>query len=68
MRLRDVATATGMTQRGAYAVVTDFVNGGYVVKERDGHATDIACRLTIACITTPSAPKPSVSCSTSSSD
>ena len=36
MRLRDVAAATDMTQRGAWRVVTDLVNGGYVVKERDG--------------------------------
>jgi DNA-binding MarR family transcriptional regulator len=35
-RLRDVAAKVGVTERSAHAIVTDLVNAGYVVKERDG--------------------------------
>jgi len=36
VRLRDIATALGVTERSAYAIVTDLAKGGYVVKEKDG--------------------------------
>jgi DNA-binding MarR family transcriptional regulator len=36
VRLRDLATALGITERSAYAVVSDLADAGYVVKERDG--------------------------------
>ena len=35
-RLRDVASALGITERTAYAIVADLTEAGYVVKERDG--------------------------------
>jgi hypothetical protein len=35
-RLRDLASALGVTERTAFGVVTDLSNAGYVVKERDG--------------------------------
>ena len=35
-RLRDIATALGVTERSAHAIVTDLVDAGYVVKEKDG--------------------------------
>jgi DNA-binding transcriptional ArsR family regulator len=35
-RLRDIASAIGITERTAYAIVTDLAEAGYVVKERDG--------------------------------
>ena len=35
-RLRDIATAIGVTERTAYAIVADLTHAGYVVKERDG--------------------------------
>ena len=36
VRLRDIATTLGITERSAYAIVTDLTEGGYVVKEKDG--------------------------------
>lgn len=36
VRLRDIAARVGITERGAYGIVTDLTNAGYVVKERDG--------------------------------
>jgi hypothetical protein len=36
VRLRDIATSVGITERRAHAIVTDLVNAGYVVKDRDG--------------------------------
>jgi DNA-binding IclR family transcriptional regulator len=35
-RLRDLATALGVTERTAYGIVADLSGAGYVVKERDG--------------------------------
>src|SRR5713101_10158801 len=35
-RLRDIAATLGITERSAYAIVTDLADAGYVVKERDG--------------------------------
>jgi DNA-binding IclR family transcriptional regulator len=36
VRLRDIAFTLGITERSAYAIVTDLTEGGYVVKEKDG--------------------------------
>jgi hypothetical protein len=33
VRLRDIATAVGVTERSAYAIVTDLTSAGYVVKD-----------------------------------
>ncbi len=35
-RLRDLAIALDVTERTAHAVVSDLVEAGYVIKERDG--------------------------------
>ena len=35
-RLRDIASAVGITERTAYAIVADLAEAGYVVKEREG--------------------------------
>ena len=35
-RLRDIAANVGMTERCAYAIVTDLPAAGYVVKRKDG--------------------------------
>lgn len=35
-RLRDLATAVGITERTAYGIVTDLVEAGYLIKQRDG--------------------------------
>lgn len=36
IRLRDIASDLGITERHAYAIVTDLTDAGYVVKEREG--------------------------------
>jgi DNA-binding IclR family transcriptional regulator len=36
IRLRELASDLGITERHAYAIVTDLTEAGYVVKERDG--------------------------------
>jgi MarR family len=35
VRLRDIATTLGITERSAYAIVTDLSAAGYVVKDKD---------------------------------
>lgn len=35
VRLRDIAAAVGITERSAYAIVTDLTAAGYVVKAKD---------------------------------
>ncbi|MGA2519343.1 MAG: helix-turn-helix domain-containing protein [Acidimicrobiales bacterium] len=36
VRLRDIASALGITERSAYGIVTELTAAGYVVKEKDG--------------------------------
>ncbi len=36
LRLRDIANALDITERSAYAIVTDLAEAGYIVKDRDG--------------------------------
>jgi DNA-binding IclR family transcriptional regulator len=36
LRLRDIATALDITERSAYAIVTDLAEAGYIVKDKDG--------------------------------
>ena len=36
LRLRDIADALEITERSAYAIVTDLAEAGYIVKDRDG--------------------------------
>ena len=36
VRLRDIATRLGITERRAYGIVNDLVEAGYVIKEKDG--------------------------------
>jgi DNA-binding IclR family transcriptional regulator len=36
IRLRDIASAVGITERTAHGIVTDLANAGYLLKERDG--------------------------------
>jgi hypothetical protein len=36
LRLRDIATVLGITERSAYAIVTDLTEDGYIVKQKDG--------------------------------
>ena len=36
VRLRDIAASLDITERGAFGIITDLVEAGYVVKEKDG--------------------------------
>jgi DNA-binding transcriptional regulator PaaX len=36
IRLREIASDLGITERHAYAIVTDLTDAGYIVKEREG--------------------------------
>ncbi len=36
MRLRDIASSLNITERSAFGIITDLVEGGYVVKQKDG--------------------------------
>jgi DNA-binding IclR family transcriptional regulator len=36
VRLRDIASTLDITERSAYAIVTELADAGYVVKEKDG--------------------------------
>jgi len=36
VRLRDIASALGITERSAFAIVNDLTTDGYVIKEKDG--------------------------------
>jgi DNA-binding transcriptional ArsR family regulator len=36
VRVRDLAAMVGVTERSAHAMVTDLVDAGYVVKDKDG--------------------------------
>jgi len=36
IRLRELATTLGITERTAHGVVTDLANEGYVIKEKNG--------------------------------
>ena len=36
VRLRDIATKVGITERSAHGMVTELTTAGYVVKEKDG--------------------------------
>jgi len=36
VRLRDIATTVGVTERSAHNMVTDLADAGYVVKDKDG--------------------------------
>jgi DNA-binding IclR family transcriptional regulator len=36
VRLRDIAASVRITERSAYAIVTDLTAAGYVVKQKDG--------------------------------
>ncbi len=45
VRLRDVATTVGITERAAQRIVNDLVEAGYVTRERHGRRNRYAVRL-----------------------
>jgi DNA-binding transcriptional ArsR family regulator len=36
IRLRDIAAAVGITERAAHRIISELVEGGYVLREREG--------------------------------
>ncbi len=36
MRLRDIAAVVGITERAAHRIVSELVEEGYVIREKDG--------------------------------
>ena len=36
IRLRDIASSVGVTERSAYAIVQDLAEAGYIIKDKDG--------------------------------
>ena len=36
MRLRDIAASLDITERGAFGILTDLAEAGYLVKEKNG--------------------------------
>jgi DNA-binding MarR family transcriptional regulator len=36
IRLRDIAAAVGITERAAHRILSELVEGGYVLREREG--------------------------------
>jgi DNA-binding IclR family transcriptional regulator len=36
VRLRDIATMLGITERSAFGIVTDLIAAGYVLKDKEG--------------------------------
>jgi MarR family protein len=36
VRLRDIAASLDITERSAFAIITDLAEAGYVIKEKDG--------------------------------
>jgi Winged helix DNA-binding domain len=36
VRLRDIAASLDITERSAFGIITDLVEAGYMVKEKDG--------------------------------
>jgi DNA-binding IclR family transcriptional regulator len=36
VRLRDIAARVGITEPSAYGILTDLVEAGYLVKQKDG--------------------------------
>src|SRR5580765_5117743 len=36
VRLREIATTVGVTERAAFGIVTDLVEAGYVLKDKNG--------------------------------
>ena len=69
VRLRDIATTVGITERSAYAIVTDLTAAGYVVKDKTPTAAATATRSKPTCRYQKPSPEnePSVRSSTCSS-
>jgi DNA-binding MarR family transcriptional regulator len=47
VRLRDIASLLGVTERTAQAIVNDLVDGGYVVRTRVGNRSQYVVRASL---------------------
>jgi DNA-binding MarR family transcriptional regulator len=45
IRLRDIAAAVGITERGAHKILTELVDEGYVLRERQGRRNSYKVKL-----------------------
>ena len=45
VRLRDIASSLDITERSAYAIVTDLTLDGYIVKEKEGRRNRYSIQL-----------------------
>jgi len=45
VRLREIATTLGITERAAFSIVTDLVEAGYVVKDKEGRRNSYSVQL-----------------------
>ncbi|WP_202870729.1 helix-turn-helix domain-containing protein [Kribbella sp. VKM Ac-2571] len=45
VRLREIAIALGITERAAFGIVTDLVDAGYVVKDKNGRRNRYAVQV-----------------------
>ena len=48
IRLRDIATTLGVTERSAHKIVTDLVEAGYVTRARQGRRNRYEIRREVA--------------------
>ena len=65
-RLRDIAASLGITERGAYGIVTDLTAAGYLTSRRTAAATVTRSRPTSRCPNPPPRNPPSAKSSPSS--
>ena len=45
VRLREIATVLGITERAAFGIVTDLVDAGYVLKDKQGRRNRYSVQL-----------------------
>ena len=68
VRLRDIATTLGITERSAYGIVTNLAEDGYVVKEKDGRRNRYHIQAHLRCAKPSAGNGPSVTYWTSCID
>ena len=58
-RLRDISAVLGITERSAYAIVTDPIKSGYVIKVKDGRRNRYGIRAELP-LPEPASRQPSI--------
>jgi hypothetical protein len=59
VRLRDIAAVVDITERSAYAIVTELAEAGYLIENKDGRRTITRFRGTPVCAGPSAASEPS---------